>query len=99
MNASIAIQVLPKVPGREETRRIVDRVIAQIAAAGYPYVVGPFETTVEGDLDGLMELVKECQKVCIEAGSPSVMSYVKISYQPGGVWSIADKTGKYQKEA
>ena len=46
MNASIAIQVLPKVPGREETRRIVDRVIAQIGAAGYPYVVGPFETPV-----------------------------------------------------
>lgn len=98
MNASIAIQVLPKVLEREETRRIVDQVIAHIAASGLPYVVGPFETTVEGDLDALMELVKECQKVCIQAGSPSVLSYVKISYQPGGVWSIQDKTGKYQKE-
>lgn len=27
---------------------------------------------------------------------PSVMSYVKISYKPDGVWTIADKTGRYQ---
>ena len=97
MNASVAIQVLPKVLEQEETRRIVDEVIAYIASAGPRYVVGPFETTLEGDLDQLMDIVKECQRICIRAGAPSVMSYVKISYKPGGVWTIDDKTGKYQK--
>ena len=34
MNASIAIQVLPKVMEQEETRRIVDEVIAYLASPG-----------------------------------------------------------------
>ena len=46
-NASVAIQVLPKVLEQEETRRIVDAVIAYIASTGVRYVVGPFETTLE----------------------------------------------------
>lgn len=96
MNASIAIQVLPKVLEQDETRRIVDEVIAYLTSTGFSYVVGPFETTLEGDLDQLLDLVKECCRICVRAGAPSVMSYVKISYKPDGVWTIGDKTGKYQ---
>ena len=96
MNASIAIQVLPKVLEQEETRRIVDEVIAYIASTGLHYVVGPFETTLEGDLDPLLDIVKECCCICTRSGAPSVMSYVKISYKPDGVWTIDDKTSKYQ---
>ena len=96
-NASVAIQVLPKVLEQEETRRIVDAVIAYIASTGVRYVVGPFETTLEGEFNQLMDIVKGCCRVCVEAGSPGVMSYVKISYQPGGVWTIDDKTGKYRE--
>lgn len=96
MNASIAIQVLPKVMEQEETRRIVDEVIAYLASTGLHYVVGPFETTLEGDLEELLDIVKQCCRICVEAGASSVMSYVKISYKPDGVWTIDDKTGKYQ---
>lgn len=94
--ASIAIQVLPAVQG-EELIRIVDEVIAYIKATGLNTFVGPFETTVEGDYDQLMEIVKEAQKICIRAGAPSVMSYVKIALNPDhGVWSIEKKTAKHQ---
>ena len=96
MNASVAIQVLPKVLEQEETRRIVDEVISYLASTGLRYAVGPFETTLEGELDQLLDLVKECCRICVRAGSPSVMSYVKISYKNDGVWTIADKTGRYQ---
>ena len=46
MNASIAVQVLPKVSGNEETVRLVDAVIAYIRSFGLSMEVGPFETTV-----------------------------------------------------
>lgn len=95
MNASVAIQVLPKVNG-DETLRIVDAVIAYIKSSGLHYVVGPFETTIEGDYDQLMEIVKRCALICIEEGAPSVMSYVKISYSPDGVWTIDEKIKKHQ---
>lgn len=90
MNASVAIQVLPSVEG-EEVIRIVDEVIAYIKSSGLNTYVGPFETTIEGDYDQLMEIVKECQLICIRAGAPSVMSYVKINYKPDGVWTIEKK--------
>lgn len=95
MNASVAIQVLPKVDG-DETLRIVDAVIAYIKSSGLHCVVGPFETTIEGDYDQLMEIVKQCSLICIREGAPSVMSYVKISYSPDGVWTIDEKTKKHQ---
>lgn len=95
MNASVAIQVLPKV-GREDTIRIVDEVIAYIKSTGLSYVVGPFETTIEGDYDVLMDIVKRCSEICIQAGAPGVMTYVKISYHPGGVLTIEEKTAKHR---
>ena len=64
MNASVAIQVLPSVEG-EDVIRIVDEVIAYIKSSGLNTYVGPFETTIEGDYDQLMEIVRECQLICI----------------------------------
>ena len=65
MNASVAIQVLPNVTDDEEVIRIVDEVIAYIKSFGLSTSVGPFETTIEGDYDQLMEIVAGCQKVAI----------------------------------
>lgn len=93
--ASIAIQVLPHAEG-EEVIRIVDEVIAYIKSFGLNTYVGPFETTIEGDYETLMEIVKGCQLICIKAGAPSVMSYVKISFNPqAGVWTIDKKVTKH----
>ena len=99
MNASVAIQVVPKVATSEETIRIVDEVIAFIKSFNLHYEVGPFETTIEGDYDTLMEIVKGCPKVCAEAGAPGTMMYVKVNYVPGGVLTIEEKTAKHREEA
>ena len=98
MEASVAIQTLPSVMDDEELCRIVDEVISYIAGTGYNYFVGPFETTIEGPYDALMDIVKECQHIAIQAGAPAVAAYIKVSYKPEGeVLSIEKKIGKYQK--
>jgi len=96
IECSVAIQVLPQ--GAEgKVIGIVDEVIAYIKSLGLTMTVGPFETTVEGDLDTLMNMVKECQKICISGGAPHVLSYVKIHYSPkNGIWSINEKTEKHK---
>lgn len=98
MNASVAIQVLPSVQG-DEVIRIVDKVIEYIRSTGLNFFVGPFETTIEGNLNELMDIVKQCQLICIKEGAPSVMSYVKINYKLGGngVLSIEEKVSKHHK--
>ena len=98
MNASVAIQVLPKVNSDEEVIRIVDEVIAYIKSTGLNYFVGPCETSIEGDYDELMDIVKECQKIAVRAGAKSVSAYVKINYRPeGDVLTIEKKATKHHE--
>ena len=94
--ASLAIQVLPQSAAGDEVLRIVDKVIAFIKSTGLKCVVGPFETVIEGDFVKLMDIAKECQMICIREGAASLLTYMKIAYNPnGGVWSIDEKIAKH----
>ena len=94
--ASLAIQVLPQSVAGDEVLRIVDKVIAYIKSTGLKTVVGPFETTIEGGFERLMEIAKECQLICIREGAASLLTYMKMAYNPnGGVWTIDEKTAKH----
>ncbi len=98
MNASVAIQVLPEANGDDEVVRIVDEVIGYIKSTGLSSYVGPFETVIEGEYEELMDIVKKCQYIAIEAGCPSIMSYVKINFKPeGGVLTIDKKVKKHHR--
>jgi len=98
MNASVAIQSLPKAANDEELIRIVDQVIDYIKSTGLNYYVGPFETTIEGDYDQLMDIVKECQHVAERAGCKAMSVYVKIAYKPeGDVLTIEKKVTKHHQ--
>ena len=96
MKASVAIQVLPGVTENVKICEVVDKCIEYIKAQGLKTFVSPFETTIEGELDQLIDIVKQCQYIAIEAGAPSVMSYVKIDFNPtDGILTINQKTDKY----
>lgn len=97
MQASLAIQVSPKVIETDKVIAIVDEVIAFIKSTGLSVHVGPFETTIEGDdLDYLFDIAKQCQKIAIRAGAPQVISYIKVAYSPEGVLSTDEKITKHQ---
>lgn len=97
IKASVAIQVLPKVRD-EEIIPIVDKVIAYIKSRGLKTFVSPFETTIEGDYDELMDIVKQCQLIAVKAGAPGVMSYIKIDFNAESqIFTIDEKTSKYQQ--
>ena len=91
MNASVAIQVLPKVNSDDEVIKIVDEVIAYIKSTGLNYFVGPCETSIEGDYDQLMDIAKECQHVAIRVGAEKVSAYIKVVYRPEGDILTIDK--------
>ncbi|SHK25233.1 thiamine-binding protein [Paramaledivibacter caminithermalis] len=94
-NINVSLQILPRVPD-ERIYEVVDKVIAYIASTGVKYEVGPMETTMEGELDELLEIVKKAQNICIEEGASRVLSVVKIDYKPEGV-TMNEKIGKYRK--
>jgi uncharacterized protein YqgV (UPF0045/DUF77 family) len=68
---NIAIQVLPMVSS-EKVFAIVDKAIECIKTGGVKYVVTPFETVMEGELNELLEIVKDIQSACYSAGVMSL---------------------------
>ncbi len=92
--ANLSLQILPVVD-EDKIYGIVDQVINLIKDSQLKYVVGPMETTVEGDLDTLLDLVKKSLELCTEAGVARVIAVVKIDYKPDGV-TIDEKIGKYR---
>lgn len=91
---NVSLQVLPVVP-EERIYPVVDKVIEYISSTGVKYVVGPMETTMEGDLDTLFEIIKEAQRICTKEGASRVISVVKIDYKIEGV-TIDEKIEKYR---
>ena len=97
MISSIAVQVLPMTADTEEVIRIVDHVIAYIDKSGVHYQVGAFESTLEGDYDQLMDILKNLPKVAAEISDIPVMVYSKINMATDSdVLTIAKKTDKYK---
>ncbi len=91
---NLSFQVIPKVPD-SETYRVVDAAIHVVQESGVKYEVGPMETTMEGELDDLLEIVKKAQQVCVDEGAERVMTLIKIDYHPKGV-TMDEKIGKYR---
>ena len=93
-SVNVSLQVLPVVP-EERIYPVVDKVIELIADSGVKYEVGAMETTMEGEYDRLMDLVKQAQELCIREGAARVVSVVKIDYKPTGV-TMAEKVARYR---
>ena len=97
MKGSIAIQVLPDTD-REDVFAKVDKVIEYIDKSGLSYEVGAFETTVDGEFDELMDIIKKAHELMLDEDMDGVSCYIKTSFRKDGDgWTIEDKTKKYRK--
>ncbi|MGR6127947.1 MTH1187 family thiamine-binding protein [Paenibacillus sp. SER-28] len=94
-NTLLSIQVIPKTPNNKDSYPYVDKAIEVIQRSGVKYQVNPLDTTMEGELDELLKVVKEMHEALTEAGSPSVISQIKIAHNPQGI-SMNKLTEKYR---
>ena len=94
--ASIAFQILPKTSTDKKAIEVIDKVIALVKKSGVNYEVGPMETTMEGDLDTLFNIVRKSQDVALKNGAEQVFSNVKILVNPKGVMTISEKVTKHR---
>jgi uncharacterized protein (TIGR00106 family) len=89
---NVSVQVLPLHP---DPYPIVDRAIEAIQKSGVKYEVGPLETTLEGELDELLEVVKAAHRACFVEGVDKVVTIVKIADSVSGT-TIEEKVSKYR---
>ena len=73
----VAFQVIPRVRDGNNFEA-VDQAIEVVKEAGVPYQVAAMETTMRGDLDRLLEIVKKAQQRCLDAGAVEVITNIKI---------------------
>jgi uncharacterized protein YqgV (UPF0045/DUF77 family) len=90
----LSIQILPRAEDEDALIALVDRAIAVIDRSGVAYRVGPLETTMEGELEELLAIVKRVNEEMTAHGSTSVISQIKILHKPAGT-SMASLTAKY----
>ena len=88
-----AFQVLPS--SVDDLYACVDEAIGVVERSGLPYNVSCFETTIEGEYDEIMGVVKRAQAACLEFGATSVLCNMKIANTPKGT-TIAEHIGKYR---
>lgn len=94
-NALVSVQVIPSVPDGEHPYDYVDAAIKVIDDAGVKYEVHALETTMEGELGELLELVQKMSDELVAMGAVSVMSQIKVVYQPSGI-AAETLTEKYR---
>ncbi|GIP05924.1 hypothetical protein J28TS4_43310 [Paenibacillus lautus] len=94
-NTLLSIQVIPRTPDGGNSIPYVDEAIRVIQESGVKYEVHALETTLEGELSELLKIVERMHEALVKAGSPSVISQVKIAHHPGGI-SMDKLTEKYR---
>ena len=84
-NSLVSIQIIPKLENSSESYAYVDAAIAVIEESGVKYQVNPLETTMEGELSTLLNVVQAMNEKMISLSAINVISQVKIVYQPDGI--------------
>ena len=73
----VAFQVIPRLK-EGNNFEVVDKAIAVVKASKVPYQVGAMETTMKGELNHLLEIIKDAQQACYDAGAVEVITNIKI---------------------
>lgn len=78
MNYLLSIQVLPTHPQSRDGHKYISEAIEIIEESGLTHFVGPMETTVEGNMDQLFNLVKQMNHFLEENGCTKVITNMKL---------------------
>ena len=89
---TVSFEVIPLC---EDPFPIVDSAIEVVQRSGVRYEVGPHETTMEGELDQLLNIVRSGHRACFEAGAKQVVTIVKIVESVHGS-TISEKVSKFR---
>ena len=76
----LAFQVIPR-SRIGNNFELVDKAIEVVKKANVPYQVSAMETTMKGELNYLLDIVKTAQQACIDNGAIEVITNIKIHYR------------------
>jgi len=74
----LEISVIPSGKEGASLSKIVAAAVDTAKEHGVKYMIGPMGTTLEGDLDTLLKIVREMHEVPFEMGFPRSQTIIKI---------------------
>ena len=96
INASIQVVPLIKI---EEAFPIIDSAIELIQQSGLKYLVGAFETTIQGEYEPVQALIKKLQDYCYEQEKTQFLIYTKLHLCGGKNILIENKVQKFRQDS
>lgn len=63
----------------------IDTAIEEIESAGLNYEVGAMGTTVEGNLDQVLDAIKRAHEAVLSKGAERVVTEIRIDEKKGGI--------------
>lgn len=73
----VAFQIIPRLQNGNNYE-LVDEAIEIVKQANVTYQVSAMETTMTGELDQLLEIIKAAQQRCLDCGALEVITNIKI---------------------
>lgn len=93
MLANLSLQVIPI--NQENAYGVIDQALLLIKKSGIKHIVGPFSTSLEGELDALMNLVDQIRKTCFEAGANELILNMQLHLHKNKDASFEDKIQRW----
>ena len=84
-NALVSVQIIPTVPEGEHVYDFVDAAIEVIQDAGIKYEVNPLDTTMEGELTDILNVIEKMNEKLVQLGASKLISQIKILHVPAGI--------------
>lgn len=85
--------VTPMIEG--EMKPFVDSALQEIQKAGLKHEVGAVATTVEGELDQVLDAIKHAHEAVLNRGVERVVTDIRIDEKKGGI-SMAEEIQGYR---
>jgi len=90
MAYTVNYSVIPLTHAGGHVGDIVAKVVARIEASGLDYRVTAMGTQIEGDMDAIFDLIKECERI-VEGDSERFYTVLTMDYQKGASGNLAKK--------
>jgi len=79
----VEFSVTPMTEG--EMKPFVDSALQEIKKAGLKHEVGPIATTVEGELDRVLDAIRHAHEAVLNRGAERVVTDIRIDEKKGGL--------------
>lgn len=92
----VDVSIVPVGTGNASVSRYVREAIGILRASGLKHQTGPMGTSIEGDWDAVLDVIRQMHEACFRLGAGRLMTTIKIDDRRDKVQTMQDKLDRVQ---